>query len=135
MTIRYAVERDLDPAEFVDVLRRSGLAARRPVDDPARIARMVEHGNLVVAARAADGLLVGVARSLTDFSFCCYLSDLAVDERFQGRGIGRELIRRSRAAAGPDATLILLSAPQAQSYYPHVGLEKADNCWIMRRES
>ncbi|HLB80834.1 MAG TPA: GNAT family N-acetyltransferase [Dongiaceae bacterium] len=133
--IVYGVEPDLTAADFVNVLRRSGLAARRPVDDPARIARMVEHGNLVVAARDGDGLLVGVARSLTDFSFCCYLSDLAVDERFQGRGIGRELIRRTRAAAGPDATLILLSAPGAQSYYPHVGFEKADNCWIMRRES
>lgn len=135
MTISYRFERDLEPAEFIDVLRRSGLAARRPVDEPERIARMLEQADLTVAARDEAGLLVGVARSLTDFSYCCYLSDLAVDAAFQGRGIGRELIRRTREAAGRDATLILLSAPGAMSYYPHIGLEKFDNCWGLRRDS
>ena len=130
--IVYAVEPDLTAAEFVAVLQRSGLAERRPVDHPARIARMVEHGNLVVAARDG-GRLVGVARSLTDFAFCCYLSDLAVDRTHQGRGIGRALIERTRAAAGPDATLILLAAPGLDGYYRRVGLEKFDNCWGLRR--
>lgn len=134
MTISYRFERDLDPAEFIDVLRRSGLAARRPVDEPERIARMLEQADLIVAARDEAGLLVGVARSLTDFSYCCYLSDLAVDADFQGRGIGRELIRRTREAAGRGVTLILLSAPGAMSYYPHIGLEKFDNCWGLRRD-
>lgn len=133
-TVVYAVEPRLDPVEFVDLLHRSGLAERRPVDEPERIAKMVEHANLNVTARTSDGTLVGVGRSLTDFSFCCYMSDLAVDRAFQRRGIGQRLIEETRAAAGPDATFILLSAPAAMSYYPHVGMEKFENCWGIRKK-
>ncbi|MFC7333285.1 GNAT family N-acetyltransferase [Rhodocista pekingensis] len=136
--IVYAVEADLAPTEFVDVLRRSGLAERRPVDDPARIAAMLRHAGLTVTARAPDGRLVGVARSVTDFSFCCYLSDLAVDRDWQGHGIGRALMRRTRdeavrlldpAAGGPPLRCLLLAAPKARSYYPHLGLAALDNAF------
>ena len=97
MNVVYAVEDKLAPAEFVDILERSGLAARRPVGDPQRIARMLDHANLIVSARDG-GCLVGIARSLSDFAFCCYLSDLAVDRAYQGRGIGRRLIEETRTA-------------------------------------
>ena len=131
MPILYTVEHDLSVDEFVDVLRRSGLAERRPVDEPDRIRAMVENANLTVSARSEDGLLVGVARSMTDFAFCCYVSDLAVDAAYQGRGIGRELLNRSHEAAGGRAnvTLLLLAAPGAVSYYPRVGLAKLENCY------
>ncbi|MGF1641331.1 MAG: GNAT family N-acetyltransferase [Rhodospirillales bacterium] len=130
MDVRYTVEAKLDPREFLDLLRRSGLAARRPVDEPERIRAMVENASLVVAARDGRGLLVGVSRALTDFAFCCYLSDLAVDRALQGWGIGRELIRRTHEAAGGDrVTLLLLSAPAAMGYYPKVGLPRLDNCF------
>ncbi len=130
--IVYAVEERLTAAEFVDVLRRSGLAERRPVDEPARIAKMLQHGNLFVTARDG-GKLIGVARSLTDFAFCCYLSDLAVDRAYQKRGIGRLLVDKTRDAAGPDSMVLLLSAPAAMPYYPRIGMSKAENAFIFTR--
>lgn len=132
-TIEYALEPRLGVDEFIDCLRRSTLAERRPVEDPARMEAMLAHADLIVTARAG-GLLVGVSRAITDFSFCTYLSDLAVDEAFQGRGIGRELIRRTHQAAGLHTALILLAAPKATSYYPHIGMQKHDSCWLIPRQ-
>jgi predicted N-acetyltransferase YhbS len=133
MTITYSVEQGLSPEEFIDVLDRSGLAERRPVEDRERVARMVKNANLIVTARE-NGTLIGVARSVTDFSYCCYLSDLAVDRAYQRLGIGKELMRRTHEAAGEECALLLLSAPAAMDYYPHVGFEKAENAFIVRRE-
>jgi ribosomal protein S18 acetylase RimI-like enzyme len=134
MTIRYALEPDLTPAEFIDVLRRSTLAERRPIDDAERIAGMLRHAGIIFTARNEAGLLVGVSRAITDFSYCTYLSDLAVDREFQRQGIGRELIRRTHQAAGLGTTLILLSAPAAQSYYPHISMTQHPSAWMIRAE-
>jgi GNAT superfamily N-acetyltransferase len=131
--IHYALEPALAPAEFISVLERSTLAARRPVDQPDIVAGMLQHADVIVAARH-DGQLVGVSRAITDFSYCTYLSDLAVDERFQRQGIGRELIRRTHHAAGRHTTLILLAAPAAEAYYPHIGLQPHHSCWMIPRE-
>lgn len=130
MILRYETNRAISAAEFVDVLRRSTLAERRPVDDPKSIAAMLEHANLVCTAW--DGpTLVGVARSLTDFEYCCYLSDLAVDENYQKRGVGRELIRLTQSQLGARAKLILLAAPKAESYYPKIGFQPHRSAWII----
>ncbi|MHA1108918.1 MAG: GNAT family N-acetyltransferase [Alphaproteobacteria bacterium] len=129
----YAVEDDLTAGEFVSVLRRSGLAERRPVEDAARIARMIDNADLTVTARDAAGTLIGVSRCITDFAYCCYCSDLAVDSAWQGKGIGLELMRRSHEGAGPGTSFFLLSSPQAMSYYPQAGLEKFDNCFGIPR--
>jgi ribosomal protein S18 acetylase RimI-like enzyme len=131
--VSYALEPDLDSGEFIDVLVRSTLAERRPVNEPATIRGMLEHADVIVTART-DGLLVGVSRAITDFSFCTYLSDLAVDRAFQRRGIGRELIGRTHAAAGLKTTLILLAAPLARTYYPHIGMAQHDSCWVIPRQ-
>jgi GNAT superfamily N-acetyltransferase len=132
MTITYHVGEKLSVAEFTDVLERSGLAERRPVGEPDRIAKMLEHGNLMITAR--DGKkLIGIARSLTDFAFCCYLSDLAVDRAYQKGGIGKALIEKTRDEAGPDSMVLLLSAPAAMSYYPHIGMPKAENAFMHAR--
>ncbi|MEM0915896.1 MAG: GNAT family N-acetyltransferase [Planctomycetota bacterium] len=133
--VAYAVEPDLSADEFVDVLRRSTLAERRPVDQPDRIAAMLEHADVIVTARDADGLLIGVSRAISDFAYCTYLSDLAVDVAYQGQGIGRALIDRTHDAAGRSSSLILLSAPAAETYYPHIGMEKHESCWRMKGES
>ncbi|NOT43464.1 MAG: GNAT family N-acetyltransferase [Acidobacteria bacterium] len=132
--VAYALEPRLAAEEFVDVLRRSTLAARRPVDRPETIAGMLAHADLIVTARAATGLLVGVSRAITDFSYCTYLSDLAVDVAFQQQGIGRALIAETHRAAGLDTTLILLAAPQAETYYPHIGMQRHDSCWRIERQ-
>jgi predicted N-acetyltransferase YhbS len=130
--ITYHLEPDLTPAEFIDVLVRSTLAERRPVDDVERIALMLKNADVIVTARL-DGLLVGVSRAITDFVYCAYLSDLAVDEAHQKKGIGRELIRRTHEAAGPHTTLTLVAAPKARDYYPHIGMTHHDSCWRIPR--
>ena len=134
MTPIYLLEPDLTPDEFIDLLVRSTLAERRPVHDPARIRDMLRRATLILTARI-DGRLVGASRALTDFAFCTYLSDLAVDEAFQRQGIGRELIRRTHEAAGPDTMLILLAAPAAREYYPHIGMTHHDSCWTLPRRA
>lgn len=131
--LTYQLEPALGVPEFIELLVRSTLAERRPVDDQQTIAKMLSQADLIVTARS-DRQLVGVSRAITDFSFCTYLSDLAVDERFQRQGIGRELIRRTHEAAGLHTNLILLAAPKAQSYYPHIGMTRHESCWIIARQ-
>lgn len=130
--IRYAREPDLSADEFIAVLEASGLAGRRPVADRARIEAMLRHADITVTARAG-ARLIGVARALADFAFCCYLSDLAVDRGFQRRGIGRALIERTWDAAGWDTMLVLLAAPAAVAYYPRIGMTKHEACYILPR--
>jgi GNAT superfamily N-acetyltransferase len=130
-TVEYRHNHPLDPVEVARVFEASGIT--RPTQDLPRIARMFAAPSLVISAWL-DGQLVGVSRSLTDYSYCCYLSDLAVDKALQGRGIGRELIRRTQAVIGDEVSLILLSAPGAMSYYPAAGFEQAENAFVIRRK-
>ncbi len=127
--ITYTHTRKPTVAEFIDVLRRSTLAERRPVNDPDRLAGMLAHGDLICTAWVGD-LLVGIARSVTDFSYCCYLSDLAVDAAYQHQGIGAELIRLTQSQLHPKATVILLAAPAAQTYYPKIGMTQHPSAWV-----
>ena len=113
MSIEYFHDRRISAAQFVDVLRRSTLGERRPVDDSGRISDMLAHANLLCTAWD-DDVLVGVCRSLTDFSYCCYLSDLAVDVAYQRRGIGRGLVRLTQTRLHPQCKIILLAAPTAE---------------------
>lgn len=130
--IEYQIEPQLGADEFIDVLVRSTLAERRPVDDRPTIETMLRKADIILTAREA-GRLIGISRAISDFAFCTYLSDLAVDEAYQGRGIGRELVRRTHLEAGLNTALILLSAPKAQTYYPHIGMTKHDSAWIIPR--
>lgn len=118
--------------QLADVFTRSGI--RRPVDDLSRLARMLEHASLVVTAWES-ARLVGVARALTDFSYCCYLSDLAVDKQYQHRGIGLAMIDHVRSVIGEQSMLLLLAAPEAATYYPKIGFEAVPNGWIIKRKA
>lgn len=131
LTIQYAEETDVSAAEFADVLRRSTLAARRPVADANRLQNMLQNAGVIITARTANRLLVGISRAITDYHYCTYLSDLCVDEQYQRQGVGRELIRRTHDAAGRHTNLILLAAPAARDYYPHIGLQPHDSCWMI----
>jgi len=131
-SLHYSFEPELSVDEFIGLLEKSTLAERRPVADKARIGEMLRNADLIVCARDGDAL-VGVARAITDWSFCTYLSDLAVDPAYQGRGIGRELIAQTHRRAGRRTTLILLAAPQAESYYPHIGMSQHGSCWLIER--
>jgi GNAT superfamily N-acetyltransferase len=135
MNVAYAIEAypDLTVDAFVEVLRRSTLGERRPIDDRDTMRRMLQHADIIVTARL-DGRLIGISRAITDFSYCTYLSDLAVDAAYQRRGIGRELIQRTHEAAGRHTLLVLLAAPKAREYYPHIGMTGHDSCWMIPGE-
>jgi GNAT superfamily N-acetyltransferase len=118
--------------QAVELYRLSTLGERRPIEDRVRFATMLEHANLIVTAWDGD-LLVGISRSVTDFGWTTYLADLAVRVSHQRCGIGRELIRRTQAAA-PQAKLLLLAAPAAEKYYPHMGFQNFPQAWMLRAD-
>jgi GNAT superfamily N-acetyltransferase len=135
MGIEYQKVDRLDLDIFIDVLLRSGLSERRPVNDKDRVARMLLGSNLIVIARAEEtARIVGVARSVTDYAYCCYLSDLAVDRAYQGRGIGRQLIAETRRAAGPEAMCLLVSAPDSVGFYEAVQMPPQTRAFMFPRE-
>lgn len=131
--IRYAGE-TIGAAEFADILQRSGLAERRPADDPARLQRMIDGANLIVTARDEEGRLIGVARSITDHAYICYLSDLAVDRAWQGKGVGTALIEETRRQAGSECACLLLSAPDAEGFYERIGMPRHERAFFYPRE-
>jgi hypothetical protein len=133
MNIEYHVNEAVTVDEFIDVLNRSGLSERRPVQDRACMSGMLDNCNLMVTART-NGVLIGVARSVTDFHYACYLSDLAVDKSYQAIGIGIELQRLTQAQLGPHCRLILIAAPQAYAYYPKIGYANNPNCWVVTKD-
>ncbi|MCC6263907.1 MAG: GNAT family N-acetyltransferase [Bryobacterales bacterium] len=114
---------------ILDLYRDSTLGERRPIEDRARWDSVLRNSNLVVTAYDGD-LLVGISRCVTDFAYATYLSDLAVRLSYQRQGIGKELIRRTQEAC-PQATVILLSAPKATEYYPHVGMKQHPSAWTL----
>lgn len=131
MAITYRINAPITAETVVALLRSSGI--HRPVDQPERIQRMLDHANLTITAW--DGTkLVGIARALTDFSFCCYLSDLAVAGDYQKSGIGKELVHRVQKAIGDESMLLLLAAPEAMEYYPHIGFQKVERAWDIPRK-
>ena len=120
---------ELDIDEVLAVYRSSGLGERRPIADMERMAAMVRNANLILTCRV-DGKLTGIARSISDFSYVTYLSDIAVSGPHQRAGIGRALIDATRKDA-PQAKIVLLSAPAASDYYPHIGFSRHDSAWVL----
>ena len=130
-SIQYKINEPVSIEEVIDVFISSGIT--RPVDDPDRIKQMLANANLIVTAWK-DDKLIGISRSITDFCYCCYLSDLAVRIEYQHQGIGKELIDLTRKEVGPESMVLLLAAPQAKAYYPKVGFENIDNAFLIGRE-
>lgn len=129
--IDYRTGNQLDLDRVIGLYRASTPGERRTIDDHERMRRMMAEANLVVTAWDGD-LLVGISRALTDFAYVTYLSDLAVRLSHQRQGIGKELIRVTRRESGPDAYLVLLAAPKAVDYYPHIGFTRHKSAWILR---
>jgi len=129
--IYYKIGALITAEELSDVFKTSGI--RRPVDDLPRLQRMIEHADLLITAWV-DQKLVGIARAVTDFSYCCYLSDLAVNKDYQKRGIGKELVRLIQEQIGDEVVLLLLAAPAAMDYYPRIGFDKIENGYIIPRK-
>jgi GNAT superfamily N-acetyltransferase len=131
--IAYRVGNALDLDEVIDVYHSSGLGLRRPVEDRPCMQRMFAEASLVVSAWDGDRL-VGIARTLTDFCYIAYLADLLVRAEYQKRGIGRELIRKTRDELGAKASIVLLAAPAAEKYYPRLGFSKHPQAWMLAPE-
>ena len=131
--IEYKIGGLLNIDQVIAVYDASTLGPRRPTKNKDRMSEMMKHANLVISAWDGD-LLVGIARSFTDFSYATYMSDLVVRESHQKMGIGKELIRRSQDAAGPNATLLLTAAPEAENYYSHIGFVHVPQCWVLPAE-
>ncbi|MCP3760882.1 GNAT family N-acetyltransferase [Domibacillus sp. A3M-37] len=132
MTIQYCFDTGITAEKLSKVFQSSGI--RRPADDLPRLQKMIDHADLIAEAWKEDEL-IGVARVVTDFSYCAYISDLAVKKEMQGLGIGAALLERVKGTLGDEVTLVLLSAPNAMDFYPKQGYEKADNAFrIMRKK-
>ena len=129
--IDYRIGNELDLSEAIELYKASTLGERRPTAERDRMAAMVRHANLLVTAWHAQRL-VGLARTLTDFSYVGYLADLAVHADYQRRGIGKGLLARTRAEMGPKALLVVLAAPQAVDYYPGLGFSRHESAWVLR---
>jgi len=133
MSIEYKINTAVLVDQFIEVLRASTLGERRPIDDRECMEGMLKNSNLVVTAWNGTKL-VGIARSMTDFYYACYLSDLAVDKDYQGSGIGKKLQALTQEQLGPKCKLILIAAPAANSYYEHIGFTNNPRCWVLDRE-
>ena len=129
MTIRYIPQPKISVQDFVEILEKSTLGLRRPLQDLAAMQRMFDHGNVYVGAYDGDKL-VGLARVMTDFVYTSYLSDLAVDMDYQHQGIGRQLIIEVKKFI-PRAKVILLAAPAAEGYYPKIGMKNHGHCYVL----
>jgi N-acetylglutamate synthase-like GNAT family acetyltransferase len=130
MEINYHLDRIPDTNQIIDLYLSSGI--NRPTGDYARIEKMYHNSNLVITAWHKQ-TLVGISRALTDFCYCCYLSDLAVRKEYQKEGIGKKLIELTKSTIGDQAMLLLLSAETAMDYYPKVGFQKVENGFIIKR--
>lgn len=131
--IEYKTNTKISLSQFRNVLTRSALGERRPVDDAECLEGMLENADLIVTAWDSNRL-VGIARSVTDFHYCCYLSDLAVDGNYQRKGIGKKLISETQRNLKQRCKLILIAAPAANEYYRHIGFTNTDRCWILNRD-
>lgn len=130
MQIEYKTNVPLEPQAFIDLLNRTSLGERRPLGNAQVVAGMLNNADLIVSAWQND-CLIGIARSVTDFTYCCYLSDLAVDAKFQNRGIGKKLIFHTMQNLAKSCKIILLSAPSAQAYYPKLGFTQHPSAWTL----
>jgi N-acetylglutamate synthase-like GNAT family acetyltransferase len=134
LNIKYKLNPKLTTNEFIDILNRSTLAKRRPIDDKECIDGMIENADIIVVAIHNDNKIIGVARAVTDYNYCCYLSDLAVDKKYQKNGIGKQLISKVQEQLNHKCKIILLAAPDATEYYSKIGFTKHTSAWTLPRD-
>jgi predicted N-acetyltransferase YhbS len=130
--ITYRDEAQISAVQAIDLYIRSSLGERRPINNLQTFESMLKHANLTITAWDGDQL-IGISRSLTDFSYVAYLSDLAVDQKYQRQGIGKKLVDETKIRLGPDCMIVLLAAPKANDYYQHIGFEHNPRAWTLKK--
>ena len=130
--ISYSDKAPITAKQAIDLYKRSTLGERRPINNVSTFESMLKHANLMITAWDGDKL-IGISRSLTDFSYVTYLADLAVDEQYQRMGIGKQLIEETKARLDPECLIVLLAAPKANSYYEHLGFEHNPRAWTLKK--
>jgi ribosomal protein S18 acetylase RimI-like enzyme len=130
--INYSDKAPITAKQAIDLYKRSTLGERRPINNVSTFESMLKHANLMITAWDGDKL-IGISRSLTDFSYVAYLADLAVDEQYQRMGIGKQLIEETKARLDPECLIVLLAAPKANAYYEHLGFEHNPRAWTLKK--
>ncbi len=130
MTITYSIGGPLTAEEAADLLSKDGFA--RPLDDLARVQRMLDNADVLITARDGERL-AGFVRALSDFAYYCFVAELAVEPDYQRRGIGKDLLLRLREATGAHVNMVLTASEGADTYYPHLGWERVNRSWRLRR--
>jgi GNAT superfamily N-acetyltransferase len=128
--LSFQVEKSLTLEEYIYILHDSGLGKRRPMDNPSHLERMIQGSNLLVTARE-NGHLIGFLRGLSDFCYRCFIADLAVAKAYQGKGVGREILKFTRSLA-PEARLILFAAEDAEPFYQRLGFRPHEHCYQLK---
>ena len=131
MKIEYRDDAEIAVEVAIDLYKRSTLGERRPVDRPDIFAGMLNNANLTISAWH-DHHLVGISRSMTDFTYVAYLADLAVDTEYQRQGIGEQLIQETKRRLGRECMIVLLAAPKANDYYPRLGFVHNPRAWMLK---
>ncbi len=130
--IDYKINVKISVQQFISLLQTSSLGERRPIHDQTCLKGMLENSNLIISAWSKNKL-IGIARSVTDFHYACYLSDLAIDARFQKQGIGKKLQSLTQKQLGAQCKIILIAAPAAHDYYEQLGFTNNERCWVLNR--
>lgn len=128
MEITYKINPKISSLDYINLLKKTSLGDRRPLNDINVIDGMLANTDILITANL-DDKIVGLARSVSDFNICCYLSDLAVDESYQKMKIGQNLIDKTIEQLQPSCKLILIAAPLASEYYSKIGFEKHPSAW------
>jgi len=134
MNITYSSTAKISADQAIDLYIRSTLGERRPIHNRQAFENMYQHANLIISAWDGDKL-VGISRSLTDFSYVAYLSDLAVDIQYQKQGIGKQLIEKTKSDLEPECMLVLLAAPKAREYYGPLGFDQHPSAWTLKKSA
>jgi len=132
MNIEYKLNPNITEEEFIQILKNSTLGQRRPINDRNTINGMLKNADIIITA-SINNKIIGIARSVTDFNYCCYLSDLAVHTKYQNQGIGKNLISKTQEQLNSKCKIILLSAPSATKYYPKIGFTAHNSAWTMTK--
>lgn len=130
MDIKYLDNAAITVEEAINLYKKSTLGERRPVDRPDIFEGMLKHSNLIISAWD-DKQLIGIARSLTDFTYVAYVADLAVDLNYQRQGIGKCLIEETKLRLKAECMIVLLAAPKANEYYPKLGFKHNPRAWML----